>query len=190
VGAEDLGCGLLERGKVECEAACPDVGGKHGGADDIAGEDAVLVGFAEGAVAGVEVGGCEFDGEDTDARGESTVEGAVEVGAGDGDGEREGRYLSEGVDAGVGAAGALGEHGFAGDVMNHVGEGALDGRQVGLNLPAVEGGSIVAEGYLPVRHEVALDGITEEPASPGDEKAFAGEARRANRSLLMITAQG
>lgn len=160
MGAKDLGGGLLERGQVEIEAAGPDEGREHGGADDIARENAVLVGFAEGAVACVEIGGREFDGEDADARRKSTVEGAVEVGGGDGNREREGGYLGEGVDAGVGAAGALGEDVFSGDVADYVGERALDGGQVGLNLPAVVGASIVAESYLPVRHEDALDGIT------------------------------
>ena len=58
----------------------------------------------------------------------------------------------EGVDAGVGAAGALGEDGFAGDAMDGVGERALDGGEVGLDLPAVVGGSVVGEDELPVRH--------------------------------------
>ncbi len=57
VGAEDVGGGLLEMGEVEREAAGPDVGSEHGGADlrIACGEDAVLVGLAAGAVAGVEV---------------------------------------------------------------------------------------------------------------------------------------
>jgi hypothetical protein len=84
----------------------------------------------------------------------------MEVGGGDGSSEREGGHLGEGVDAGVGAAGALGEDVLSGDVADRVGERALDGRQLGLNLPAVVGASIVAESYLPVRHEDALDGIT------------------------------
>ncbi len=59
--------------------------------------------------------------------------------------EGEGGDLGEGVDAGVGAAGALGEDGFSGDVVDGVGEGALDGGEIGLDLPAVEGGSVVGE---------------------------------------------
>ena len=156
MGAEDVGGGLLEGVEVEIEAAGPDEGGEHGRADDAAGfaagEDAVLVGLAAGAVAGVEFGRDGFDGEDADAGGEGAVEGAMEVGGGDGDGEGEGGDLAEGVDAGVGAAGALGEDGFAGDVVDGAGEGALDGGQAGLDLPAVEGGSVVREDGLPVRH--------------------------------------
>jgi hypothetical protein len=64
------------------------------------------------------------------------------------------------VDAGIGAAGALREDGFAGDVADGAGEGALDGGEVGLDLPAVVGGAVVGEDDLPVRHEDALDGIT------------------------------
>ncbi len=55
-------------------------------------------------MAGVEAGGGVLDGEDTDAGWESVVEGAVEVGRGDGGVEGEGGYLGEGVDSGVGAA--------------------------------------------------------------------------------------
>ena len=125
-----------------------------------AGEDAVLVGFAEGVVAGVEVFGDGLDGEDADAGGKGAVEGAMEVGGGDGDGEGEGGDLGEGVDAGVGAAGALREDGFAGDAVDGLGESALDGGEVGLDLPTVVGGSVVGEDELPVRHGADLHGIT------------------------------
>jgi hypothetical protein len=67
-------------------------------------EDAVLVGLAQGAVAGVEVFGDCLDREDTDARGKGAVEGAMKIGLGDRDSEGEGGDLCEGVDAGVGAA--------------------------------------------------------------------------------------
>ena len=117
VGAADVVGGVLEDGEVERERAVPDVGSEGGRADALdggksdgvgdAGEDAVLVGFAEGVVAGVEGLGCVLDGEDADAGGKGVVEGAVEVGGRDGDGEREGGDLGEGVDSGVGAAGAL-----------------------------------------------------------------------------------
>ncbi len=52
------------------------------------------------------------------------------VGGGNGGVESEGGDLGEGVDAGVGAAGALGEDGFSGDVVDGLGEGALDGGEV------------------------------------------------------------
>ena len=107
--AEDVCGGLLERGEFEREAVGPDVGSEHGRADAVfgmgfAGEDAVLVGFATGAVAGVEVLGDGLDGEDADAGGKGAVEGAMKVGGGDGRGEGEGGDLREGVDAGVSAA--------------------------------------------------------------------------------------
>ncbi len=159
VSAEDVGGGLLEEGEVERKRAGPDVGSEHGGADAFAGEDAVLVGFAEGAVAGVEVWRCGGDGEDADAGRESVVEGAVEIGGGDGDGEGEGGYLGEGVDTGVGASGALGKYVFAGDAVDGLCECALDGGELGLDLPAVVGGSVVAEDDLPVRHGSYSDGI-------------------------------
>ncbi len=84
----------------------------------------------------------------------------MEVGGGDGDGEGEGGDLSQGVDAGVGAAGALRENGFAGDAVDGLREGALNGWEIGLNLPSVVGGSVVGEDEFPVRHGTDLDGIT------------------------------
>ena len=76
----------------------------------------------------------------------------MKICGGNGDGERKGGDLSERVNAGVGAAGALGEDGFAGDVVDGAGEGALNGGEVGLDLPAVVGRSVVGEGCFPVRH--------------------------------------
>ena len=76
--------------------------------DAVAREDAVLVGFAEGVVAGVEVFGNLLDGERRGRSGEEgAVKGAMEVDGGDGYAEGEGGDLGEGVDAGIGAAGAL-----------------------------------------------------------------------------------
>ena len=76
----------------------------------------------------------------------------MEIGGGDGYGEGEGGDLCEGVDAGVGTARALGKNGFTGDAMNGLGEGALDGGDIGLDLPTVVRGSVVAEDELAV-HE-------------------------------------
>ena len=36
--------------------------------------------------------------------------------------------------------------------MDDLSEGALDGGEVGLDLPTVVGGSVVGESELPVRH--------------------------------------
>jgi len=111
-----------------------------------AGEDAVFVGFGEGGVAGVEGFGDGFGGEDADAGWESTVEGAEKVFGGDRGFQLEGGDLRKGMDAGVGAAGALRKDGFAGQVAKRGRKGALNGREVGLDLPAVEGSAVVAEG--------------------------------------------
>ena len=54
------------------------------------------------------------------------------------------------------------ESGFAGDVVDGVSEGALDGGEIGLDLPAVVGGSVVGKSELPVGHGADLDGITRE----------------------------
>ena len=44
--------------------------------------------------------------------------------------------------------------------MDGVGEQALDGGEVGLDLPSAVRGAIVGEGELPVRHGDKLHGIT------------------------------
>lgn len=164
VGAEDVGGCLLEEFWIEIERAGPDVGGKHGRADVrgvfTEGEDSVFIGLSAGAMTRVEVGGDDFEREDANAGREGPVEGAVEIEGGDRDGEGEGRYLSESMNAGVGASGALGKHGFSRNMADGVGEGALDGGQIRLNLPAVVGGSVVGENGLPMRHEDDLHGIT------------------------------
>ena len=70
----------------------------------------------------------------------------MEIGGGDECCEREAGDLAEGVDSGVGAAGALGEDGFSCDVVDGVGECALHGGEIGLDLPAVVRGAVVSEG--------------------------------------------
>jgi hypothetical protein len=169
VSADDVvGC-LVEEGEVEGKMAVPDVGGKHGGTDSgrgvwgsrgAGGKDTVFVYFSAGGVACVEVFGGVVEGEDTDGGWEGTVEGDVEVGGGDGGVEGERGYLGEGVDAAVGASGALGEYGLSGDVVDGLGEGSLDSGKSGLDLPTMEGGAVVGEDGFPNRHEDALDGIT------------------------------
>ncbi len=116
-------------------------------------KDAVLVGFAEGGVAGVEGFGGVVGGEDADAGGEGPVECAEEVFGGDVGVEREGGDLGEGVDPGVGAARALREDGLSGEMVDCGGECALDGGVVGLHLPAVVEGAVVAEGELEVHRD-------------------------------------
>jgi len=153
---------LLQDFQIQRKAAWPDIGGEHGRADAIieaAGEDAVLVGLSLRAVTGVKVFGNGFDGEDADACGECAIQCVMEVCRGDGDGEREGGDLGESVDAGVGAARALGENGFAGDALDGLREGALNGGEIGLDLPTVVGGSVVGQDEFPVRHGDDLHGI-------------------------------
>jgi len=56
VGSEDVGGGPFKGGDVEGEVVAPEVGGEHGRADG-GRRDAVLVGLAPSAVAGVEACG-------------------------------------------------------------------------------------------------------------------------------------
>ena len=159
VGAEQVEGGGFEGFEVEWPAAVPDEGGEEGVADALGGggfyaafEDAVLVCFGAGGVAGVEGVGDAVGGEDADAGGEGAVECAEQVGGRDVGGEGEAGNLAEGVDAGVGAAGALGEDVLVEDGAQGGGESSLDGREAGLDLPAVEAGAVVGQLELPVGH--------------------------------------
>ena len=73
--------------------------------------------------------------------------------------------LAEGVDADVGAACAVDEDFFLGDLAGGFGDGALDGRLAGLDLPAVEGGAVVGDGEFEVAHGdrgiIACGGVEE-----------------------------
>ena len=167
VADQDFGR-LLEFGEVEDLGAVPDVGGEHRRTDQgvgvrgkvshdqSGGEDAVLVGLGDGTMAGVEAGGDRFDGQYADARGESAVKGTMQVGGWDGDVEGERGDLSQGMDAGVGAPGALREDGLSRDLEDGSGEGSLHGRQLRLNLPAVKRCPIVGKDCLPKLHRDAI----------------------------------
>jgi hypothetical protein len=118
------------------------------------GEDAVFVSLADSAVAGMKIRWDGFDGENSDAWWEAPVERAVEVRWRDGRGQGEGSDLAKGVDAGIGTARTLGQDAFADGPVDGVGEEALDGRQIGLDLPPIKSGAIVGEDEFPVSHAV------------------------------------
>ena len=65
-------------------------------------------------------------------------------------------HLAQGVNAGVGAARALGQRGFAGDPAQGGLQFALDGRLSRLNLPAAEVGAVVGQGQLPGLREARV----------------------------------
>ncbi len=77
------------------------------------------------------------------------------------------------MDTGVGATGTLRKDALADGAMDGVGEQALDGGQVGLNLPAAVRGSIVGEDELPVGHGDQLHGITKSEV-PGSRREIRG----------------
>lgn len=67
----------------------------------------------------------------------------------DGSAELEAGDLGKRVDACIRAAGALRERRLAGDAAERRLQFALDGREAGLNLPALKIGAVVSEGELP-----------------------------------------
>ena len=100
----------------------------------------------------MEIGADFFRGYDADRWRKQGVQGAMEFGSGEGGLRFEIRDLGESVDAGVGAACAMDEDFFLGDLAGGFGDGALDGRLAGLDLPAMEGGAVVGDGEFEVAH--------------------------------------
>ena len=86
VAEEGLGA-FDHAGLVEPEGVVVDEAGFKGRAD-FAAIQGVAVGFGDGVVAGVEVGVGFFAGEDPDVAGEEAVDRLLQVGRGDGVGER------------------------------------------------------------------------------------------------------
>ena len=120
--------------------------------EDLTSPDAVAVGFSLGLPASVEIGADFFGSDDADCGRKKCIEGALEFGGGEGGLRFEMGDLREGMDAGIGAACAVDEDFFLGDLAGGFSDGALDGRLAGLDLPAVEGGAVVGDGEFEVAH--------------------------------------
>ena len=120
--------------------------------EDLAAPDAVAVGFSLGLPASVEIGADFFRGDDADCGRKEGVQGALEFGGRESGLRFEMGDLSEGVDAGIGAACAVDEDFFLGDLAGGFGDGALNGRLARLDLPAVEGGAVVGNGEFEEAH--------------------------------------
>src|ERR1017187_6615718 len=178
--AENVASGLVEGVERERPRTGPDVRSQGGRADVRAHffdllkgargprlerrraerEDAVFVGFAEGAVARMEYRRDDFRAENADAGRQAAVQGSAEVGGWNGGRKGKGRNLAKRVDAGVGATGALGKDALACSAMDCIREQPLDGRQAGLDLPSMVGCPVIGEDELPLLHGDALHGNT------------------------------
>ena len=62
------------------------------------------------------------------------------------------RHLAARVHAGIGAAGALHQHLFAGQRLDRRRQFALHGHLIGLDLPAAERRAVIFDGQLVARH--------------------------------------
>ena len=101
---------------------------------------------------GMEARLCEFDRQNADTCWQGTVQGVTEVRRRNRDSELEGGYLRESMDAGVGPTGALRKNCLARYAVDRRRQCALDGRQRGLDLPAVIRCAIVGQNAFPVWH--------------------------------------
>lgn len=149
VAAEGELQGGFELHGVELPREVPGEAGAEGGEHGL-GADFIPVGLAGGGKAGVEGVGDLLGGEHADAGGEFGVEcgDPVEGVHGEPGGGVEVGDLGEGVDAGIGAAGAVDAHGLLGDFGGGGLEEILNGVAAGLGLPAVVRAAVVGEGEL------------------------------------------
>src|SRR5580698_750222 len=138
----------LQQIQVHGPGAGVDIASQEGRADAFA-EDAILVGFCHCRVARMKGASHGSRFQNANGGGECPIEGELQIFRGNVGGEFEAGYLAEGVDAGIGAAGALGQWGFAGDAAEGGLQFSLDGGLTGLDLPAAEVGAVVGEGQLP-----------------------------------------
>jgi hypothetical protein len=120
------------------------VAGKKGW-NHIASPDTVVVALGAGGVAGVEVFGHFIHGEYPDGGGETIIEHNAKIRGRDRAFSLEGYDLGEGVDSSVRASGALRQQLLPCQALYGAGQGALNGRLAGLNLPSVEGRAVIGE---------------------------------------------
>src|SRR5580698_1451310 len=117
---------------------------------DGAAGDAVFVRFGLSQPAGVESLADFLGGDDADGMRQHGIHAALKFGGGEIGMRFEVGDLAQGVDSPVGAAGAVNGHALLGDFLEGVFEGALDGGDFGLELPAVEVGAVVGDGEFDV----------------------------------------
>ena len=104
--------------------------------------------------------GHEFRLQDSNRRRKGSIQGALQVFRREWALEDKARDLAQGVDAGIGAARALGQGRFAGDPAQRRLQFALYGRFARLNLPAAKLGPVVGQGEFPVFSSAAgMDAI-------------------------------
>ena len=100
---------------------------------------------------GVEAGENRLQRIDADSGRQHAVQGALKVFGWNGNAERKGSHLREGVHPGIRPPGALGQNLFPGNAPERVCENALDSGQAGLHLPAMEVRAVITKSHLPVR---------------------------------------
>ncbi len=109
-------------------------------------------------MASVERGFRDLSSEHPNTARQQPIERTLEISGGDRAFKRDAGNLSQSMDTRVGSPRALRKNDLSSDVTDRRRKRALHGGQVRLDLPAMEGGSVVAEGQLPEGHIVRLHG--------------------------------
>ena len=147
VGALEELSGGAQQGLVDGKGDVPSAVAFRGTEDTIV-PDAVGVDFSGGAESCVE-GARGFGAvEDAECGDQACVEGAGPLFEGQPVGGHVGvGNLAGGMDAGIGAPGAVDDDSVADEVGEGAFDGVLDGASVALALPAVEGGAVVGDEH-------------------------------------------
>ena len=114
--------------------------------------DAVAIGLSLGQPTRVKIMADFFAGDDTNRGWKKGVEGALKFFRREKRSCFEMRSLAEGVDASVGATGAMYDDSFLRDFASGSVECALNCRETRLKLPAVEVGSVVGDREFDISH--------------------------------------
>jgi len=142
---DDKGGGLPHGCFIKRVRVVGDVAGEKG-RHDITAPEAVLIALGPGGVAGVEVFGHLANVKDADGGGKTVIENDAEVGGRNLAGGLEGCDLRESVNSSICASRSLGQESLTSEALNDRGEGALDGGASGLDLPSMEGATVIGEG--------------------------------------------
>jgi len=133
----------------------PDIGPPPGQDVVPAGPEGIGIGLAPGRKPGVERRGNRRHGDDGDVRREQGAKGPLPGKPGPGGGHVHMGRLGQGVDAGIGAAGAVDPYRFAAQRPEGVFQTALDrpAKARRLELPTAEMGAVIGDGEAESGHK-------------------------------------
>ena len=115
-------------------------------------KDPVLVCFANGAITRMKAFRNGFRRRDPDAGRKVAVQSSQKIRRRDRSFDPHRSHLRQRMHTGVSPSRSLGQRRLSRDLLDCLGEPALDGGKPGLHLPAVKAGAVITERELPLGH--------------------------------------